>query len=244
MHIYIRQYFILLIIILGVSSTSAQDKVVEHNFNIWNQVKLSHVFNSKWSAASEFHIRRTDGFSKQQQYVIRPSITYKANSKIVITGGYSYLLNSPYGDFPIDTDTPEHNIWMQLMTKSSIGKLNLSHYYRYEHRYLGQSILQGDDYVIDGYTAAQRLRYRLTLQYPLSSSGDWKLKAFDELFVNMFNGIKPLSINQNWLFLGVNHKLSNSVSVELGIMHQLLIKGDNINLEENPTLMLNIGVAL
>ena len=61
------------------------------------------------------------------------------------------------GDTDEKTTVNEHRIYQQFTTKQAVGKLNLSHRYRFEQRFVESDF-------------KMRFRYFLSLNYPLKTA--------------------------------------------------------------------------
>ncbi|MCG8576524.1 MAG: DUF2490 domain-containing protein [Flavobacteriales bacterium] len=235
-----------LILIIGVQfKVSAQDEQIDHNFNSWWSNINKYHLGAKTFLSSELHIRRTNGLDKWQQFLFRPAVNYKVNDHLVSTVGYTFIQTYPYGNQPIVAVTPEHNVWEQVTLKHNIKKVNLSHRFRMEHRFIGQETVDSNgQYRTNGFNYAQRFRYRFTGQFPLSKNQKVFGKWFDEIWLNLSNSFMPRSLNQNWLYLGVGYRFSDIGNVQVGFMDQLIKKGDGVHYENNPTIQCSVSFEL
>lgn len=226
---------------LAFANISNAQAIIDHSFDTWwsniNQYKI----NDNWYASSELHIRRANGVQDWQQFLFRPAINYKLNKQVEFAVGYTYVLSYPYGEQPITTRTPEHNVWEQVTLKQGFDKLKISHRYRLENRFIGTpTTTDGINFSINGTTYAQRFRYRITASYPISEK--WFVKGFEEIWMNLNNNnFLPSSLNQNWLYGGFGYKFSDKINLEAGYMNQLIKKGDNVHFENNPTTQVTLG---
>ena len=221
----IKKKLLIVIILLTKFNTYAQE--VHGNPNIWflniSQIEL----NEKWQIGNELHFRYDDYLAISQQFIVRPYLDYQIADKLVGTIGYSYLSTRPYGDYPLATNKPEHNVWEQLTIKNKLGAWNMFHRYRLEHRWSGQIISKDNGPAqIDGFSFSNRFRYRITLKRKLGSS--FYLHLFDELWIKEKNMIKDVAFDRNWLYAGLGWAVNPVLSVELAYMHQYA--------QNNPTL--------
>ncbi|MEQ8905940.1 DUF2490 domain-containing protein [Ekhidna sp.] len=185
----------------------------------WFLLLNHYEINEKWTVGNEVHIRRTDWFSDQKQFILRPFVNFKPGESVIYTAGYSYISTEPYGKYPLPATLPEHNFWEQVTVNQSLGKTTLSHRYRMEHRYQGNQIERppGGTIERDGYNFSNRFRYRLTLRKPISE--DYFIHIFDELWVSADSKFKQASYNQNWIYLGFGRNVGNG-NVQLAYLHQ------------------------
>jgi len=166
----IKLKYVLLTVIIVSSTTKvwSQKKIVDSSFNTWWSNINKYNLNENWYLTSELHFRRANGINNWQQFILRPALNYKLNSTVDLTVGYSYIRSYPYGNQPIAIMTPENNVWEQVTLKHKSGKLNISHRYRFEQRFIGNTIFSPltSEASINGYNYGQRFRYRLTMSRP------------------------------------------------------------------------------
>ncbi len=238
-----KHFLLTLLILSSVNIIWAQNKIVDSSFDTWWSNTNKYNLNQSWYLSSELHLRRADGINDLQQFVFRPALNYKKNTNVIFTLGYTYIQSHPYGEQPIAIVTPENNIWEQITLKQNLSKLNISHRYRFEQRFIGKPIYNSsNEPSIDGTMYAQRFRYRLTLSKSISKKEKLFAKTFNELWINIDDkNIMPTSLNQNWLYAGLGYKLSPKVTIQLGYMNRIIKKGDGIHYENNQTIQFTIG---
>ena len=215
-------------------SIGAKAQNIEERSAAWFLLLNNYKLNDKWSVGNEFHFRQTNFMATREQIILRPYITYTDKSQVQYTVGYSYLSTNPYKN-RINHIIPEHNFWEQVTLNQEANKLKISHRFRLEHRFTGLLGTRGGDIVVDDYRFSNRFRYRLTLRRNLGE----KLFAilFDELWINMPNGLMPQSVDRNWVFAGLGYNISPKANVQLAYLHQWVVKGGN-NFLASPTAQL------
>lgn len=228
----------LIICFLGLSIGSIAQDV---NPSVWTFYNGRYDLHDKLFVNTEVHFRFTDGVKTFQQFLFRPQLSYLLGSHLIFSGGYSYLHNYPYGEYPIPLELFEHNLWEEVMVNHSAQKLNISHRIRMEHRWLQQFMREGSEVTTDGYNFANRFRYRLTLQYPITER--WTLVVFDELFFSTSNYLIPEGLNQNWLFIGGKFQLNESCSIQAGFQEQYLELANGTT-QNNPTWLTAVNYHL
>lgn len=241
--------YTLLAILIASSSTKvwSQKKIVDTSFDTWWSNINKYNVNENWYLTSELHIRRANGINDWQQFLLRPALNYKLNANVDLALGYTYIKSYPYGNQPIAIMTPENNVWEQVTLKHKIGKLSLSHRYRFEQRFIGKTIYSTTDFkpLISGTNYAQRFRYRFTLSLPLIENGKIFTSGFDEVWINLDDkNMMPTSFNQNWAYIGFGYKFNTHGNLQLGYMNQSIKKGDGIHYENNHTLQFTIVYEL
>lgn len=165
--------------------------------------------NSKWNIHNEVQYRNYNAIGDLEQLLIRTGVGYNLsdnNNNILL--GYGYILSENYsGDTDDKVSVNEHRIFQQFTTKQKIGKVGLSHRYRFEQRFVE------DDFKM-------RLRYFLGINIPLQYKEDGKnplyLSMYNEIFLNTESAV----FDRNRVFGGLGYKFSKTLRLELGYMNQ------------------------
>ena len=180
----------------------------ESDFGNWLIYIGSKKLNSKWNIHNEIQYRNYDAISDLEQLLLRTGLGYNITEKNNILLGYGYILSENYiGDTDDKVSVNEHRIFQQFTTKQSVGRLKLSHRYRFEQRFVESDF-------------KMRFRYFLSLNYPLglTEEKDYKfyLSAYNEIFLNTKSSI----FDRNRLYGGIGYKLNKNLRFELGYMNQ------------------------
>lgn len=220
------------------------NKVINSTFCSWWTVNNKYHVNSNLYFGSEVHIRRANFLKHWQQFLVRPSINYKFSKDYDVGIGYTFLYNYPYGAQPIAINAPEHNVWEQIVLHHKAGQIKLSHRLRLEQRFIGNIVTPDETHLapyLDGFTYANRFRYRLTGKFPIAIQGKFFGKFFNEIWLHLEDYMLPESLNQNWLYLGLGYSFCDRGNVQIGFMDQLIQKSDHIHYENNPVLQVSVG---
>ena len=97
---------------------------------------------------------------------------------------------------------------VQLGLKNSIGKVQVDHRYRFEKRYYTNG------------NRGIRLRYRVGLSIPLDEKKLTSLSASNEFLIAINSGSSIIRYDKNRINIGLNRKLTNTVSMQLGYINQ------------------------
>ncbi|WP_246286101.1 DUF2490 domain-containing protein [Winogradskyella ludwigii] len=164
--------------------------------------------NSKWNIHNEVQYRNYNAIGDLEQLLIRTGVGYNLSDNNNILLGYGYILSENYsGDTDDKVSVNEHRIFQQFTTKQKIGKVGLSHRYRFEQRFVE------DDFKM-------RLRYFLGINIPLQYKEDGKnplyLSMYNEIFLNTESAV----FDRNRVFGGLGYKFSKTLRLELGYMNQ------------------------
>lgn len=164
--------------------------------------------NSKWNIHNEVQYRNYNAIGDLEQLLLRTGIGYNITEKNNILLGYGYILSENYvGNTDDKSSVNEHRVFQQYTTKQNIGKVKLSHRYRFEQRFVEE------DFKL-------RFRYFLSLNIPLkykeSGESPFYLSAYNEIFLNSKSSI----FDRNRVYGGLGYNVNKSVRIELGYMNQ------------------------
>jgi len=208
--------FIVLFALLCPFSNQAQDS----NLGNWLIYFGNKQLDEKWNIHHEVQYRNYNAIGDLEQLLLRTGLGYNLDKNNNILLGYGYILSENYvGDTDDKISVNEHRIYQQYITKQKIGKIGLSHRYRFEQRFVE------DDF-------RMRFRYFLGINIPLQYKDDGKnpfyLSAYNEIFLNSESSI----FDRNRLYGGLGYKFSKMLRVELGYMNQFFETSnrDQINL--------------
>lgn len=176
--------------------------------------------NSKWNIHHEVQYRNYNAIGDLEQLLLRTGAGYNLTDRSNVLLGYGYILSENYiGNSDDKVSVNEHRIFQQFTTKQTIGKVNLSHRYRFEQRFV-----EGD--------FKMRARYFLSLNIPLtnkeSGNNPFYLSAYNEIFLNTESAV----FDRNRVYGGLGYRINKNVKVELGYMNQFFETGsrDQINM--------------
>ena len=223
------KYLILvLLVILLISLTDCSCKAVENDLGLWTPVWITLPVNEKISTQLEISPRSQDNITRFDQLFIRPSVTYILNKHLSLTQGYSW--NPIFHPF-----RNNQRIWQQVQLSNDLSKLRLENRFRLEERFL------------EGVSGSPiRGRYRLGAWIPIDKNKIWKFVLWDETFVN-FNS-RPHGpqggFDRNWLFAGINKKISGNVNLEGGYMFQYINNRSPKQDLLNHVILVNLYITL
>ncbi|VAV85266.1 hypothetical protein MNBD_BACTEROID02-1571 [hydrothermal vent metagenome] len=181
----------------------------ESNFGNWLLYIGNKQINEKWNIHNEVQYRNYNAIGDLEQLLIRVGLGYNLtdkNNNLLL--GYGYILSNNYlGDVNEKISVNEHRIFQQFISKQNVGKLKLSHRYRFEQRFIE------NDFKL-------RLRYFLGLNIPLSKkeigNNTYYISAYNEIFLNTKTSI----FDRNRVYAGIGYRINNSIKIEAGYMNQ------------------------
>jgi len=183
--------------------TFAQDS----NFGNWLIYIGNKKLDSKWNIHNEVQYRSYNIIDDVEQLLIRTGVGYNLsenNNNILL--GYGYILSQNYIDDTEDKiSINEHRIFQQFTTKQTVGRIGLSHRYRFEQRFIE------DDFKM-------RFRYFLGFNVPLTKkeSNSYYLSAYNEIFLNTQSSV----FDRNRVYGGLGYKVNKSLRIEAGYLNQ------------------------
>jgi len=198
---------LILIILLSICThkvSTAQDS----DLGNWLIYIGSKQLDEKWNLHHEVQYRNYNAIGDLEQLLLRTGLGYNLTSTSNLLLGYGYILSENYIDETDDkVSVNEHRIFQQLITKQKLGKVGLSHRYRFEQRFVE------DDFKM-------RFRYFLGVNIPLQNNEDGDnslyLSAYNEIFLNTESSI----FDRNRVYGGLGYKFSKTLRMELGYMNQ------------------------
>src|SRR5690606_5176047 len=110
-----------------------------NNYNGWLMYFGNHKLADRIGVHAEVQWRRHNGVSENQQLLLRSGLDVYLKNTSRFTVGYAFIKTHPYGEFAVINSFPEHRTWQQFLTTQSFGKINLSHRYRLEQRWIGNA---------------------------------------------------------------------------------------------------------
>ncbi|WP_097126522.1 DUF2490 domain-containing protein [Spirosoma fluviale] len=159
------------------------------------------------------------------QYYLQPSIAYKISPNVQAGIGYAYVKHNLFG-----LHVNENRLWAQVVASHNVpllGRTRLAHRLRYEERY-------PLNVKTDQWSYATLFRYQLGATIPLYDpkvkSKGFYASASNEVFLCMSGAINsPISAKnafygENWLYGGIGYNTGKMGKIELGFMHQNLIR--------------------
>lgn len=176
----------------------------EEELGAWYMYFGMNKIAEKWSIHSEVQFRYYETTTNFNQLLLRTGINYHINPNAIATFGYAFIETD--GDFnePVnESNFGEHRLFEQFILKNKVGKFDVEHRYRLEHRWL--------DFV-DRNDFQNRARYRLQVTHPIA--GPWFVNVYDEIFVNFQDN----PFGQNRLFGALGYKASKSLSFQAGYL--------------------------
>ena len=233
-----------MVLIISPSYSFSQKEISPQN-HAWVMYFGNHKLSENWGIHSEYQWRRSDMFNDWQQSLLRIGVDYYSKQNAQYTVGYGWIRSYEYGEQPIAHNLNEHRIWEQFVLKNKIGRVDLSHRYRLEQRFIENWVKDANAvYYQDGFVFRQRVRYRFMVTVPLSrkemKDNTLFLAVYDEPFLGFGKGIGKNILDQNRLYGALGWRFNKDLNVQLGYLNQYIVKTDGIKVERNHTLQIGL----
>ncbi|WP_298237664.1 DUF2490 domain-containing protein [uncultured Algibacter sp.] len=194
-------FSLFLLVLLTPYKGTSQDS----NFGNWliyiGNVKLK----NNWDFHNEVQYRNYDAAGDLEQLLLRTGLGYSFNEgRNNILFGYGYILSENYVDDSDDKiSVNEHRIFQQFISKQKIGRIKLTHRYRFEQRFVEEDF-------------KMRFRYFLAINIPFFKSKKLYFSVYDEVFLNTESAV----FDRNRLYTGLGYHLTSKIRLEAGYMNQ------------------------
>lgn len=175
-----------------------------------------------------------------QQVLLRSGLLVTVAPGARVGAGYAWVATAPYGETPSANPVREHRAWQQLTMSQRVGRLGVTHRYRWEQRWLAPVLPEGTG----PWAYQQRARYLVRAEGNLPvlrRAGSAVLGfAWNELLLPIGHGDATLRVTQNRLGAGIGIPLDARQRLEVGYMNlwnALAARGVN---EFNHTLTVSL----
>lgn len=201
------QSFCFLLVLFLTVNVNAQSTDSGNWFLYFGNQKI----DNRWNWHNEVQYRNYNFAGDLEQLLIRTGIGYNLsenNNNLLL--GYAYVHSKPYITGTDDkTNTNEHRIFQQFITKEKFARVNIQHRYRFEQRFIEEDF-------------KMRARYFLSLNVPINKKEMEKnalyASAYNEIFINT----KPNYFDRNRIYGGLGFCFNKNYKVEVGLMSQIL----------------------
>lgn len=220
---------------LFASSAWAGDNSVEQDLQHWMQVTVTTPLDSskRWVGYLEVQPRvdymQEDNSGLFSSLTLRPAVGYKLTDRISLWQGYAWA-----PAFQTHNLRQEHRLFQQLIVSTPIKGMSLNNRTRLEQR-----LLEGAN------GTSVRVRHQAKLLIPLDKNNRWRLAASDEIMINLNDtpsGPKS-GFDQNRAFIGINRRINDHVSAELGYLNAL-VNRKHIPNRINHVIMMSLSFQL
>ena len=243
-----------LTLLLAAPAQAQNTRISDRNTIGWFTNTTTLRFAERWSGHLEYQFRRDELVRSWQQSLLRTGINYQVNERLTVRAGYAWIETFPYGDYPIQgagLQFPEHRTYQMATLSNPVGKVEISHRFMLEQRWIGRLLTPLSDGP-DEWFFVNRLRYMARVQVPLGTPGAGGrgpyAAAYDEVLLGFGRNVNENVFDQNRLALLLGYRFSPKFRVEGGFFQQIVqlpreITGRNV-FQYNNGLIINTVVNL
>lgn len=199
-------------------------------YNLFTTTKLNDAF----SIHAEYQWRRDELISHWQQGLLRLGVNYHVKPNILFRLGYAWIETYNYGEIPINAlgfDFTEHRIFQVAQISHKEGKLDFSHRFKLEQRFVGRYNDAFDDRE-DAFPLLHRARYMFRVQLPLKGNTiavkTPYVAFYDEIFIGFGENVGANIFDQNRIGLMLGYRLHSNFRIEGGFLNQIVQFGRTI----------------
>ena len=116
-------------------TAALQLKAQERQDNVWKAVFMDYSLSNSSTLRLETHVRTRQFLPENDQYLVRPSISFKVGKFAAVTAGYTFLSTNT----PIDR-TLENNLWQQFNFSIPVKRSSYFGWIRLEQRWQSKKI--------------------------------------------------------------------------------------------------------
>ena len=220
-------------------------KNISNQVLTWTLYTGTHKITDKFNLMTEYQWRRSDGFQRWQQSLLRLGVEYSCNPKFSAMIGYGWIRTFPYGSQPVLHEFDEHRIFEQVNVEDKVGCFEIQHRYRLEQRFLDQYVKNAAGAVaqVDP-VFRNRIRYRAMVMVPLSRKemldNTLFLNLNNELFIGFGKGIAKNPMDQNRFIAALGWRFNSNANLQVGYLNQFVIKSNAIDMERNHSIWISM----
>lgn len=194
-----------LLAVSGLAGAATPALAIDGDTQLWNTTNFNYKIDDKWSANLEVQERWYDDVSYFAFLIIRPSVSYKWNDWLTLTGGYAFFrVYDEDGGF-----ADEDRTWQQAGVRLFGGKDKPTLGWRTR---LEQRFFEGVD------EPTWRLREQLRYTHPLTDRVTGV--AWTEAFWRLNTTERAEADLEQWRnFAGLNIEISEKITFEAGYMN-------------------------
>jgi hypothetical protein len=220
---------LLAVFLLSIGINAQKEKNVDQQSLFWTRYYNQLELNDKWSVHTEIDNRIFINPVTQNTFVSRVQLRDKVTDKVEVGAGFAYLsVATQDPEIKAGFHIPEYRGQQDVTVRQSLGKVNLTHRYQLEERFVhNASKLRLED----GTTFYLRFRYRIQGDYTFWKKDKQYLKGIlhDEIMINGGNKIIKNTFDQNRVYVAVQLGVSAAVALELGYLNSFQERANGVD---------------
>lgn len=191
----------------------------------YNQLEL----NTKWSVHTEIDNRIFINPVTQNTFVSRIQLRDKVTDRVELGAGFAYFsVATQDPEVKNGFHIPEYRFQQDVTVKQALGKVNLTHRYLLEQRFVHNA---SKLMLEDGTTFYLRFRYRIQGDYTFWKNEKQYLKGIlsDEIMINAGSKIIKNTFDQNRLYVALQVGVSPAIALELGYLNSFQERANGVD---------------
>lgn len=201
------QSFCFYVALFLITTVNAQNTDTGNWFLYFGNQKI----NKRWNWHNEVQYRNYNFAGDIEQLLLRTGMGYNLsenNNNVLL--GYAYVHSAPYiAGTDKKSNTNEHRIFQQFITKEKFGRVNIQHRYRLEQRFIEEDF-------------KMRVRYFLSLNVPINKKEMEKNAVYAAAYNEIFINTKANYFDRDRVYGGIGYCFNTNFKVEAGVMTQIL----------------------
>ncbi len=192
----------------------------------WTMVNVKYPLAKKVNLFAEGQVRSQRTYIDFNYWEFKVFAHYIVNDHFFIGGGIgNYHQYLDYENFGHHQKQTEARVWLEMVTKNTIGRFNFEHRYRAEDRMINKWNASADrydhNYGNKNDEDRYRFRYRMQLNIPINHAKMENKTVYFNISDEIHLTQKRPFFNQNRFFTGFGYKINN-IQIQAGLMHQFL----------------------
>lgn len=201
------QSFCFFVALFLITTVNAQNTDTGNWFLYFGNQKI----NKRWNWHNEVQYRNYNFAGDVEQLLLRTGMGYNLsenNNNVLL--GYAYVHSAPYiAGTDKKSNTNEHRIFQQFITKEKFGRVNIQHRYRLEQRFIEEDF-------------KMRARYFLSLNVPINKKEMEKNAVYAAAYNEIFINTKANYFDRDRVYGGIGYCFNKNFKLEAGVMTQIL----------------------
>ncbi|WP_016988641.1 DUF2490 domain-containing protein [Flavobacterium sp. ACAM 123] len=217
------------IVLFSVGVKAQTEKNVDKQTLLWTRYYNQLELNDKWSVHTEIDNRIFINPVMQNTFVSRIQLRDKVTDKFDLGAGLAYFsLATQDPEVKNGFHIPEYRVQQDVTVKQVLGKVNLTHRYLLEERFVRNASKLASE---EGTTFYLRFRYRIQGDYTFWKKASKYLKGiiYDEIMINGGNKIIKNTFDQNRVYAAVQVGITPSVAFELGYLNSFQERSNGVD---------------
>ncbi len=232
----IKKAYVLIISIILSTPGLAQNNRHNTYENIgWYNYFGTFNINNTFALHSEYQFRRANYITNWQQSLLRIGLNYTPVIGVQIRMGYAWVETFNYGDIPLNSmgkEYTEHRIFQMLQLSNKINRIELSHRFMLEQRWVGRysnaSLSKEDEFPF-----LNRMRYMFRIQTALKGreiiDKTPYIAIYDEIFMGFGKNVNLNVFDQNRIGILMGYRYNKNLRIEAGYLNQTIQFGRLVN---------------